>query len=638
MIPARLSWLARLLLLLSSSFLLAVNLGHWMLPARSGLTSMDWPVHWIEPDAPSKRAYYRSTIDVPFTPLWAWVAVAAEDYLLYINGRIVASNNVSADSTRPLQSQISDQAQSMTPFGPAVAYGPELRRAGNAEWRFPQHVQIAPYLQPGRNVIAVFTQSPSQSGAQFAIQGEILGEGQRVDIPTKAQDWKTSVVSSQIGGLPWYSPQTETLDWPPAKAGALVDQSFYATAPPAIWETMMPRVGLTGPTSGGDLRFGLGFPGVAPVGYEGGWVRVYSNWLYYLFAGEQLVGQGGGDGQADAWDLTSFLSSSPQRLSLRLVRQTGSFLSPLETQSVPLVVVDGQIGNRGFSSESGWQRMEDTDPKWLAGAGSWSFASVARQDTPPLGLSFQFPAELGLLWSAKFAVLWLACIAGLLALYYALRFGEWLRGIRGRLQASTSGAAVWMLSLPILSIIVAEALQLRLSGTDSILLFIRPENLWFVQILGPFFLAAAIAAYYTAPAHAAAPKPWADYLGGHLHTFALIGIIALALGLRVYNIGFEDLQADEKVSWDAAAGVLRSGLPVEYSGIFYTRSALYHELLAAWLSVFGNTKVAARMFTLNSWGPIGLVHLSPHFSRVRRQTDTGAGRGPCDRCRSLGIA
>ena len=86
-----------------------------------------------------------------------------------------------------------------------------------------------------------------------------------------------------------------------------------------------------------------------------------------------------------------------------------------------------------------------------------------------------------------------------------------------------------MLSLPILGIIVAEALQLRLSGTDGILLFIRPENLWLVQLLGPFFLAAAIAAYYTAPAHVAAPTPWGDYLRRHLPTLTLIGIIALAL-------------------------------------------------------------------------------------------------------------
>ena len=262
MIRSRLSVPARLLLLLSSSLLLAVNLGHWMLPGRSGLTSMNWPVHWIDPATPSDRAYYRSTIDVPFAPLWAWVAVGAEDYTLYINGRTVASNNIATDTTRPLQSQISEQEQSMTPFGPATAYGPELRRAGNAEWRFPQHVQIASYLRPGQNVIALFTQSPSPFGARFAIQGEILGDGKRVAISSEAKDWKTSTVSSRISGSPWYSPQIQALDWPRAQTGELADQPFYATAPPAIWETMMPHVGLTGPTLGGDLRLGLDLPGI----------------------------------------------------------------------------------------------------------------------------------------------------------------------------------------------------------------------------------------------------------------------------------------------------------------------------------------------------------------------------------------
>ena len=596
MSPSRLSMLSRLLLLVSSSLILAVSLGHWVLPGRSGLTSMNWAAHWIKSAEPSDRSHYRTTIDVPFTPLWAWVAVAAEDYILYINGKIVASDNISVDTTRPLQSQISDQAQSMTPFGPAIAYGPELRRAGNAEWLFPEHVQIASYLHPGRNVLALFVQSPSPSGAQFAIRGEIMADGQSVAIPAQAKDWKTSNVASRISGVPWYSPQIETLDWPPARTGEFIDQPFYATAPPAIWETMMPRVGLTGPTSGGDLRLGLGMAGVAPGQQNGGWVRVYSNWLYYLFVDDQLVGTGGGNRVADAWDLTSFLSSTAQRLNLQLVRQTSPLLTPLQTDPVPLVVVDGQVGSHRFSSESGWRQVEGTGSGWLSGTANWKAAELAPQDTLPSSVVFQFPAELGVSWSAQFAVLWLLCAAALLAIYHALRLGE---RFLGRTRDEAGAAALWMLSLLLVGLIVAGALQLRMSGTDSILLFIRPENLWFVQILGPLLLAGAMAVYHTTPSVSATPAAWREPLRRHLPTIALVAIIALALGLRLYKMGFEDLQADEKVSWDAAAGVMRTGgLPLEYSGIFYTRSALYHEALAGWLTLFGNTKAAARAFSV----------------------------------------
>ena len=156
-----------------------------------------------------------------------------------------------------------------------------------------------------------------------------------------------------------------------------------------------------------------------------------------------------------------------------------------------------------------------------------------------------------------------------------------------------------MLSLLLIGLIVAEFLQVKMSGTDSLLFFIRPENLWFIQILGPLLLAAAMTAYHTTPTRGTASAPLREYLRQRLPTVALVAIIALALGLRLYRIGFEDLQADEKVSWDAASGVMRTGgLPLEYSGIFYTRSALYHEMLAGWLALFGNTKVVARAFSV----------------------------------------
>ncbi len=270
----------------------------------------------------------------------------------------------------------------------------------------------------------------------------------------------------------------------------------------------MPRVGLTGPTSGGDLRFGLGFPGVAPVQYEGGWIRVYSNWLYYLFVGDQLVGEGGGDGRAEAWDLTSFPESLSPAFEPSARAPNRPFPVALETQSVPLVVVDGQIGNRRFSSESGWQRMEETDPKWLSGAGSSKSrrACEARYASARGHLSVSCRAWLIVVQQIRRA---LACVHRWLVGVCIMRSGS-RSGYGEGFRDSPSAAAVWMLSLPILGIIVAEALQLRLSGTDGILLFIRPENLWFVQILGPFFLAAAIAAYYTAPAHVSD----ADAVGG----------------------------------------------------------------------------------------------------------------------------
>jgi 4-amino-4-deoxy-L-arabinose transferase-like glycosyltransferase len=90
----------------------------------------------------------------------------------------------------------------------------------------------------------------------------------------------------------------------------------------------------------------------------------------------------------------------------------------------------------------------------------------------------------------------------------------------------------------------------------------------------------------------------------------LVVIVLLAAGLRLYDISLESLQADENVSWDAARGILHTGLPHSASGIFYTRSPLYHYLLGAWLGLFGDQLEVARAFaSLSGLGAIVVSYL-----------------------------
>ena len=118
----------------------------------------------------------------------------------------------------------------------------------------------------------------------------------------------------------------------------------------------------------------------------------------------------------------------------------------------------------------------------------------------------------------------------------------------------------------------------------------------FIQMLAPVLFIGSIAAYGSAGSRE--PSELREFLKKNLPTLLLIAILGLAIVLRFYRIGFEDLQDDENVSWDAARGILREGLPVETSGIFYTRSILYHYPLAVWLAVFGDTKAVARSFSI----------------------------------------
>ena len=441
-------------------------------------------------------------------------------------------------------------------------------------------------------MIAVSVESPER--ARIAARGEIFGDGQRLEISGNAADWKATPRFDREGKLEWYDPSPEFATWPMARSGELLENPVYAPAPPDIWERPMPLISLTGPTSGGELKLGLMIPGAGPAQQKPSWVRVYSNWVYYLFAGDQFVGAGGGAGPAEAWDLTAFQSATPQRLTLRVIRQNDPLAPPDETQPVPLVTLDGDIGGRPISTESGWQRADGLAPDWLQpGGATWTPASRVPLNKPIPSVQFQFPADVGWFWLGKFFILWTGCAALILILYQAQTSIQRVFRVHPRLA---HGATVWILSLVFLGLILFEWLQWRFFTTDSLLLFTKPENRLFIQMFAPVVLVAAFAAYVST-AGAAHPRLGA-FLRQNLPSILLIAIIVLTIAMRVYQVGLENLQDDENVSWDAARGILRTGLPVETSGIFYTRSMLYHYLLAGWIGAFGDTKSVARAFSI----------------------------------------
>ncbi|NJR50549.1 MAG: glycosyl transferase [Leptolyngbyaceae cyanobacterium CSU_1_3] len=86
----------------------------------------------------------------------------------------------------------------------------------------------------------------------------------------------------------------------------------------------------------------------------------------------------------------------------------------------------------------------------------------------------------------------------------------------------------------------------------------------------------------------------------------LSAIVVVGFMLRVYQIGFESLDTDESISFDAIRGILRTGAPEATSGIWYTRSPFYHYMVALWLQLVGNSAVNVRLLSA-LWGTATLV-------------------------------
>lgn len=101
---------------------------------------------------------------------------------------------------------------------------------------------------------------------------------------------------------------------------------------------------------------------------------------------------------------------------------------------------------------------------------------------------------------------------------------------------------------------------------------------------------------------------WSNWLAKHYrHYYWLLGLILLVgFCFRAYQIGFNDLEPDENVSYDAVRGILRTGAPISTSKIWYTRGPFFHYPLAIWLKIVGLSPENARMWSV-LWGVATLV-------------------------------
>ena len=88
------------------------------------------------------------------------------------------------------------------------------------------------------------------------------------------------------------------------------------------------------------------------------------------------------------------------------------------------------------------------------------------------------------------------------------------------------------------------------------------------------------------------PVPMLSFLPVQMRSWirkhwALLLIVAIAIPLSCYNIGYEPYWQDELSSFYASRGVLAHGLPFFPSGFLYEKAELYSYLLALWTTVFG---------------------------------------------------
>lgn len=568
--------------LLIGSMLIAMCLSNWLLPIRHGMLRDEMPDGWMTAEHAKRRAYFRQTLQLSFKPDHGWLAIAADDYQLMINGHIVSWNVYSVNSATPFLSRFSDRAQGQIPHSWLIPRNPTSQRASNEEWRVLHYIDITPYLLPGENTLAVFVQSPDIP--RMAIKGGVSGEGLSAKINGRAESWRALDIATTMTDKSFWDPDYNDREWPIARNLGTLEKPIYAPVDPTIWTTPRSRLGISGVLLAGDMHVATD---LADLDHEEGapaWLRVGCRWPYYLFWNDELIGSGDGGNGIEAFDLTRYLTTDRGRLSLRVVR-------PVNKTGPPILFIDGRLGQSVLDGSLGWQTQTVAHPDWLTGAGQWTDTSTQLTDAQLGLLKLQSMEPIDSGWIGQFLTLWL------ITAIFSWLVMQILRICSCDLSANKLNSPPLSWAIFAIAVVVSLALialRVRYGETDSILWLDDPawRNFWIGLIPSVVVMSWWVLRLPTKSiGESFQPAFWRILRDARLW----LGVTLLAgFALRYYQIGFDDLQADENVSWDASRGIVKGMSPEAVSGVLYTRSPLYHYVLGLWLAIFGDSKEIAR--------------------------------------------
>lgn len=578
------------------AFVCAWQNAHTVLPGRSPLQPVFELDNWIRAVEEGPRAYFRRELNVPFKPRHAWIAVSADDYQLYVNGHLVGGNAYVINPTNAFQNQLLAKEQSLTYRNViSMARGIELQKSINYERQVAQFYDIATVLQPGKNIIALYSQSDGHH--EIAVTGEVLGASakEQVTLPGEARFWRARHYSENQNEVSWRDLEFDDVHWPWAIEAHSDIPLVYSALPKTIWTTPPTAIrmqGLPGHRQM-ELRLPLDISLTQTLhGRYPAWARILSNYPVEVFIDETSIGMVSANTYT-GFDFRRHLWPSSRYLRMIVNAPVGDTGDPVAWLKVDGTIADVQLaGHQEWQMKLPFAQYGQSSPGWQK-----PLQDIMVHNRIPFEL--MLPQMADSRFVQRFFFLFNMWFAGLLIFVY------WMRDKVDRLPL--------MMGLAVggTFVLCLELLRLRFLESDSFLYFLAPErhSLWL--FLPPLLLAAGVMSCHTERFHLRGRfQPLHNYLPQHAPTLWLFVIAVLGMWLRIYNIGLEDLQADENVSWDAARGILKTGIPEAVSGVWYTRSPLYHYLLAGWLAILGDNIVNARLFAaLPGVGSIVVVYL-----------------------------
>ncbi|MUG94382.1 glycosyl transferase [Scytonema sp. UIC 10036] len=663
-------WLALGLLLTLGLLLGMLGFSIWeKIPSPVERVIWSQQAQWIAPQTPTYRFYARHTFYLSDSAKVAWVAVSADnDFTLYVNGQQVTRENSRFNNSVGLSTELKMPFQAINDSDRyRVSTGLNYLLASSNDWKLTAYVDITSYLRLGKNVIGLEIQK-GQTNPRVVVEGVVypIADNKPIILTTGVASWQVANLSETHRSLQWFDVDFPDTNWLEAKVLGSVKEATYTRLSKNLFARPLQGNWVTGNHSSYGEVWLTGVWQMPKTQISHAYIRFAGTGEYSLLLNSALVSHYKiEDGkQLHLVEVTKLLQPGSNILAVRLAHS----LEPRLTNGSVNFFLDGWAEREkgeiigAIATDETWKTLAEPVVGWVKGEGSGKPATL-------LGLpqrhkfqhSFEGNAYLlnypQYLWRQS---IWQFLAVGL-TLIYALILGFWLGYRDSWWHSLNAGAAI--LSPGTLFLIGIGLLKHRYAEAEIGLLFAQPKSnyvillgfanivllslilsqmksrlgtlprgsLWFffgvVTFIGVGLVTGEnlvlillfVGGIITLTSNSSFPlvpslrlgtrgrgQNWLTQIWRSHDRWLLVLIVTIGFGLRVYHLGFMDLDSDENTSLDATRGILRTGAPIATSGIWYTRGPFYHYLLALWLRIIGDSIVHARFFSV-LWGTATLV-------------------------------
>ncbi|MFH0793046.1 MAG: glycosyltransferase family 39 protein [bacterium] len=605
----------------------ALFLGYFIYQATAfvwtPLYPISWSAQWLRyPDMNVPKSFFRNDFFLRGSVASAWLKISADnDYQLYLNEQILGQEVSSASNTtafQEFQSEIGQAIGNVIPF--SVKNPPEAQWTAAKDWTVATFFDVGPYLKNGKNVIGVAIQTDRPS-ARFILEGEIvLVSGERHSLISNSE-WKVSSLQTVKRSKPWVSSSFNASNWPSAQVAEQPKETIVANFDPNVF-----RLPMTGEwiCDAGDESPDSYFRKevVVKSRVRDAWIRISSQGQYDLFVNGMFAGAGASLKKTSIYSIAPLLHQGRNFIAVHL-RSVRRPYSPFkEDPAPPVILLDGMItteksGTIFLATNESWQSTRLAAPGWHSGrdkGAKWRSSHSLGQ--PSLSFMRSSIKEYrGTVTGARvfwetISVYWATTILTVLLYWLAFIF---VLSKKTRLPLAEAARTSLVCYWPALAFMVLFLLvDFRFAESPKKTMFYTP-SVWknavlaVVGLVGFLSLWLILAARRVRKGEEGETIPSAEgpllqpetnplqARGEWVYLTALAVITAVGAYLRFKELGFQAYHSDESSSVGAVIGILKTGVPVYPSGVWYTRGPLFHYLAALVGWIWGVTPATMRI-------------------------------------------